>query len=60
MEDILDLYSRPYDERIPIVNMDEQPFQRLSHTRELLPLKPGYVEREDYEYGKCSRGSAPT
>jgi len=57
MEDILDLYSRPYDERIPIVNMDEQPFQRLSHTRELLPLKPGYVEREDYEYERNGTAS---
>jgi hypothetical protein len=30
--------------------MDEQPFQRLGHTRELLPMKPGTEMREDYEY----------
>jgi hypothetical protein len=30
--------------------MDEQPFQKLDHTRALIPMKPGQPEREDYEY----------
>ncbi len=50
MEDVLDVYCRPFDSRFPVVNMDEQPFQRLDHTRELIPMKPGQPEREDYEY----------
>ena len=50
MEDVLDVYCRPFDPRFPVVNMDEQPFQRLDHTRELIPMKPGQPEREDYEY----------
>lgn len=50
MEDVLDVYCRPIDSRFPVVNMDEQPFQRLDHTRELLPMRPGKAEREDYEY----------
>lgn len=50
MEDVLDVYRRPFDPRYPVVNMDEQPFQRLDHTRNLIPMKPGQPEREDYEY----------
>lgn len=50
MEDVLDLYCRPYDPGCPVINMDEQPFQRLDHTREFLPMKPGTEMREDYEY----------
>lgn len=50
MEDVLDVYCRPFDSQFPVINMDEQPFQRLDHTRELIPMKPGQPEREDYEY----------
>ena len=57
MEDVLDVYCRPFDPRYPVVNMDEQPFQRLAHTRELLPVKPGQPEREDYEYERNGTAS---
>lgn len=50
MEDVLDVYCRPYDRRFPVVNMDEQPIQLLSHTREPQPVAPGRAAREDYEY----------
>lgn len=50
MEDILDLYERPYDARFPVVCMDEQPVQLLGETRLPLPLLPGQVQRYDYEY----------
>jgi hypothetical protein len=50
MEDVLDVYCRPYDPRFPVVNMDEQPIQMLSHVREPRPVAPGRVAREDYEY----------
>jgi hypothetical protein len=50
MEDVLDVYCRPYDARFPVVNMDEQPIQMLSQVREPQPAAPGRAAREDYEY----------
>lgn len=50
MEDVLDLYCLPENPLVPIINMDEQPFQRLGQTRDLVPMKPGKELREDYEY----------
>lgn len=50
MEDILDLYERPYDVRFPVVCMDEQPVQLIGETRLPVPLLPGQVQRYDYEY----------
>lgn len=50
MEDVLDLYCRPYDPRTPVVNMDEQPVQLVKETRQPLPASPGQTERFDYEY----------
>jgi len=57
MENILELYAQPYDEDIPMVCMDEQPFQLVDEKLEPLPMKPGKTYREDYEYvrkGTCS------
>ncbi len=50
MEDVLDLYERPYDARFPVVNMDEQPIQLIGETRIPLPLSPGQTKKYDYEY----------
>ena len=50
MEDVLDVYKRPYDPKHPLVCMDEMPKQLLMDTRERLPLQPGDPERFDYEY----------
>ena len=33
MEDVLDVYARPYDARYPVLCMDEQPIQLLKETR---------------------------
>ena len=41
MEDVLDVYERPYDEKHPVVCMDEKPYQLLGETREPLPMIPG-------------------
>lgn len=50
MEDILEVYTRPYDPKRPQVCMDETSKQLLNEVREPLPLKPGDPERYDYEY----------
>lgn len=50
MEDVLDIYERPYDTRFPVVCMDEQPLQLIGETRIALPIEPGRPEKYDYEY----------
>lgn len=50
MEDVLDVYTRPYDPRRPQVCMDEMSTQLLRDTRPTLPPTPGRPAREDYEY----------
>ena len=50
MEDVLDVYTRPYDPLRPQVCMDETSKQLLRDTRQSLPVEPGRPERRDYEY----------
>ncbi len=50
MEDVLEVYTRPYDPRYPQVCMDEVSKQLLRDTRAPLPMEPGRVQRRDYEY----------
>ena len=57
MEDVLSVYTRPYDKNTPVVCMDEKPYQLLSDVREPLPAENGKPGREDFEYrrnGTCS------
>ena len=50
MEDVLSVYTRPYDERFPQVCLDEKSKQLVGEVREPLPLSPGRPARYDYEY----------
>lgn len=50
MEQVLDVYKRPYDPSYPVVNMDETPRQLIAESRVPLPGKPGREKRYDYEY----------
>jgi len=57
MEDVLEVYHRPYDPEYPVVCMDEKPYQLLGDARKPLPMKPGHPRYEDSEYirhGTCS------
>lgn len=57
MEDVLQVYTRPYEPKRPQVCMDEVNTQLLSDTRTPLPLEAGKPKREDYEYerqGVCN------
>lgn len=57
MEDILDIYEKPYDPAVPVVCMDEKPYQLLGEAREPLPMRPGDTRKIDSEYvrgGTCS------
>lgn len=50
MEDLLDLYLRPYNSAEPVVCLDEKSTQILAPTRDGLPLSTGKSKRTDYEY----------
>lgn len=50
MEDVLDLYQRPYDEKRPVICMDETSKQLVAETRAPAAAKPGQPRRFDYEY----------
>jgi len=57
MEDVLDVYARPRGLAVPVVCMDEKPYQLLAHARDPLPAAPGRDRKEDSEYvrhGTCS------
>ena len=57
MEDVLAVYSRPFDPAVPVVCMDEKPYQLLDHARDPVPATPGNDLKIDSEYvrrGTCS------
>lgn len=57
MEEVLDVYTRPYDARYPQVCMDEMSKQLISETRVPLPMQPGQPACYDSEYerqGTCN------
>jgi transposase len=51
MEDILDLYERPYNSKRPVVCLDEKPTQLLDNGRPSVGAKLGSgIAKKDYEY----------
>ena len=50
MEDVLEVYRRPYDPQRPVICLDEQPTQLIGETRTPIALQPGQAQRYDYEY----------
>jgi transposase len=53
MENVLDVYKRPYNPAFPVVCMDETPKQLIRETRTPISIAPGRAERHDYEYERC-------
>lgn len=57
MEDVLGLYTQPYDPHVPLLCMDETSKQRVGETRRRVAARPGALARYDYEYerrGTCN------
>ena len=50
MEDVLDVYTRPYDPKRPQVCLDETSRQLLADATPPQPMAPGVTAKEDYEY----------
>lgn len=57
MEAVLDTYATPYDPRVPVVCMDEQPVQLLKETRVPMPATKEHPRRVDYEYERAGVAS---
>lgn len=50
MEDVLSVYSRPYDEKRPVICMDEKTVQLFASARKSIHSKEGRTTYEDNEY----------
>jgi len=50
MEEVLDVYKRPYDPKRPQICMDEMPKQLLAEKYEPVAVQPGQPQKQDYEY----------
>ena len=50
MEDVLEVYKKPYDSKRPVVCMDESSKQLIKEVRQPLSAQPGEPERYDTEY----------
>jgi hypothetical protein len=50
MEDVLELYAEPPDEKRPVVCMDELSKELHGQVAEPVPPEPGQAAKEDYEY----------
>jgi hypothetical protein len=53
MEDVLEVYMRPWDPRRPLVCMDEASKQLVQETRPRQPAQPGQPARYDAEYERA-------
>ncbi len=50
MEDVLEVYERPYNPSEPVVCLDEKPIMLHADVRPASPAKPGREARQDNEY----------
>jgi len=57
MEEVLDIYKRPYDPKYPVVCVDESSKQLTKEVREQLPMQPGQVLKYDTEYERNGTAS---
>jgi hypothetical protein len=53
MEDVLEVYERPYDPQQPVVCLDEKPVTLHADVRPASPAVPGREARRDNEYERC-------
>ncbi|BAF71830.1 IS630 family transposase [Sulfurovum sp. NBC37-1] len=50
MEDVLEVYARPYDPEFPVVCMDESSIQLIGEAQDPIPAAPGHPKLVDDEY----------
>jgi transposase len=52
MEDVLEVYERPFDDKVPVVCVDEKPVPLIGDVRERIPACEGAPAKIDYEYSR--------
>jgi len=57
MENVLETYAQPYDEKFPVLCMDEQPVQLTKETRTPIEATVNHPKRVDYEYERAGTAS---
>ena len=57
MEQVLDVYQRPYDPRFPVICMDESNKQLIGDVQSPVPMQPGQAKREDCNYERHGTGN---
>ena len=57
MEDVLDVYHRPFDATHPMICLDEASKQLISETRCSIPPRPGQIRRVESEYRRNGTAS---
>ena len=57
MEEVLEVYEKPYNPAFPVLCMDEQPVQLLKETRSPIPATAKHGKRVDYEYERAGTAS---
>lgn len=57
MEEVIEIYERPYDPSIPVVCMDEQPVQLTKEVRAPIEATQSHPKRIDYEYERAGTAS---
>jgi hypothetical protein len=53
MEEVLETYEKPYNPKVPVLCMDEQPVQLLKETRVPIAATSRHAKRVDYEYERA-------
>jgi DDE superfamily endonuclease len=57
MEEVLEIYEKPYNANHPVICMDEQPVQLIKETRQPKPATKDHPRRVDYEYERNGTAS---
>lgn len=57
MEEVLEVYERPYNPDVPVVCMDEQPVQLIKEVRTPVEATVNHPKRMDYEYERAGTAS---
>lgn len=53
MEDVLEIYAKPYDSKTPVLCMDEQPVQLVKEVKPPIAATKQHPKRVDYEYERA-------
>ncbi len=57
MEEVLEVYEKPYNSAQPVLAMDEQPVQLIRETRKPMAATAKHARRVEYEYKRAGTAS---